>query len=519
MKRRELVAKTVTSSVFYYLLTGVMGFVTRKVFADYLGQDIIGLNGLMANVVSMLSLLELGISGSIAFSLYKPLQEHNDVQVKAIMMLFGKAYRIIGIVIAAVGVVFLPVLPLLVKTELPDQLVTRTYLLFLANTAATYLISYRRIIIQASEHDYINRNVDSIVFFVTSIFRILVIVLWKAYLLSLIISLVFCVIGNFYLHRKAGLAFPYLEDKSVAGKLDDDIKANIVKNVKALFVINIASYLVFGTDNILLSALINVSVVAVYSSYTTIITLVNSLFNNVFSYIIPNVGNYIVSESKENAYDLYKKVYFSNFVICCYTSVSMLVLMTPFIRDIWLDDTYIFELPIVAVLVFNNYSRYITKGSEAFRGAAGLYSPKPFVKYLALFEGLINLVFSIFFARTLGLGVLGVFFGTMVSTVVSTISVPWIIHRFLFERSQKYYWKQYFVYMFWFVVCSGVSVALYSLLETGSGIANFIIGAVISAVVTFVPLYLRFGKTEEGRWVLDIARSVIRKLRSRKEVS
>ena len=518
MKRQELAAKTVTTSVFYYILTGLAGFINRKVFDVYLGQELLGLNGLLSNVISMLGLLELGITGAVGFSLYKPLQEKDDEQVKAILVLFGRVYKIIGVLVAVLGTCLIPLLPYVVKADLPFSLVVQSYLLFLANTVATYLVSYRRIILQASERDYINKKVDSAVFLFSSLVRIVVIAVWRAYLVSLVINIVFCLAGNIILYKKAGQTFPLLDDKRIKGRIDDSVKAGIITNVKALFVINVASYLVFGTDNLLLSAFFGVTSVAVYSSYTMIISLVNSLFNNVFSYIMPNIGNYIVSEPKERSYQLFQNIYFSNFVICCYTSVAMLVLLNPFIKDIWLGEEYTFALPIVAILVFNNYSRFITKGTEAFRGAAGLYSPKPFVKYLALLEGVINILFSVLFAETLKIGVIGIFLGTTVSTLVSTVCVPWIVHKYLFTRSQRNYWKRYSIYLFWLAVCSVSSLAVYRLAETASGLANLIIGIAVSAALPFGILYLRFGRTEEGLWMIGIIRSFLGRIKRKQQI-
>ena len=48
-------------------------------------------------------------------------------------------------------------------------------------------------------------------------------------------------------------------------RLKKKLKDKIVYNVKALFVIKIASYCVVGTDNILLSAFADLTAVAIYS--------------------------------------------------------------------------------------------------------------------------------------------------------------------------------------------------------------------------------------------------------------
>ena len=75
--RKVMAAKNVFSAVMYYVVNSIIGFVNRKAFSIYLGSEIMGLNGLIISVISMLSLLELGVASSIGYSLYKPLQEEN----------------------------------------------------------------------------------------------------------------------------------------------------------------------------------------------------------------------------------------------------------------------------------------------------------------------------------------------------------------------------------------------------------------------------------------------------------
>ena len=64
--------------------------------------------GLFSNILSMLSLAELGIGGAIGFALYKPLAEDNKEKITTLMQFYGKAYKIIGIVVAIFGLVMMP---------------------------------------------------------------------------------------------------------------------------------------------------------------------------------------------------------------------------------------------------------------------------------------------------------------------------------------------------------------------------------------------------------------------------
>ena len=83
--RKKMAVMNVFSAIMYYVANSIIGFINRKVFTVYLGSELLGLNGLVVSVISMLSLLELGVASSIGYSLYKPLEEKNYGEVKAIM--------------------------------------------------------------------------------------------------------------------------------------------------------------------------------------------------------------------------------------------------------------------------------------------------------------------------------------------------------------------------------------------------------------------------------------------------
>ncbi|HFQ0348369.1 TPA: transporter, partial [Enterococcus faecium] len=83
-------------------------------FIYFLGAKYLGLNGLFTNILSFLSLAELGIGSSIIYSLYKPLAQKDESKVKALMNLYKKTYEFIGIFIGIVGVLIIPLLPLFI---------------------------------------------------------------------------------------------------------------------------------------------------------------------------------------------------------------------------------------------------------------------------------------------------------------------------------------------------------------------------------------------------------------------
>lgn len=510
--RKKMAVMNVFSAIMYYVANSIIGFINRKVFTVYLGSELLGLNGLVVSVISMLSLLELGVASSIGYSLYKPLEEKNYGEVKAIMQLFSRLYRYIGIAVAAIGLVLIPFLPFFVKTTINQNYVIAVYLIFLLDAVLSYFMAYRRTIIVSAQKDYINKNADTFLYIVTGILQIIIICVWKNYIASLIVKLVFTVLNNLYLYIKAGKMFPYLNDKNLHGKIEKEVKDKIVYNVKALFVIKIASYCVVGTDNILLSAFADLTAVAIYSGYTLIIGIINNLFNRSFGYITANIGNYLIGHNKEEIYQFYNKLNFLNYLITSYTSIALLVLLNEFIGKVWLGEDYVFPMAAVAVLVFNNYLRFCTQAAEAFRSAAGLYSPKPFVKYIALLEGGVNLVVSVALAYFAKMGIYGIFLGTSVSTIVSIVTVAWINYRFLFEKPLYQYFFDFFKYIILAISMGGLSLFIFNIAYTTHTVLNICSGLIISFIVPFGINFVIFGRSEEWKYFTGMIKTAYYKI-------
>ena len=76
--------KNMAFGVGSQMLSILMGFFTRWMFIALLGKEYLGVSGLFTNVLSLLSLANLGFDTAIIYSLYKPLAEGDMVLLKAI---------------------------------------------------------------------------------------------------------------------------------------------------------------------------------------------------------------------------------------------------------------------------------------------------------------------------------------------------------------------------------------------------------------------------------------------------
>lgn len=100
MGRVQAAVKNIAFGQIGNFITQILNFVLRTMFIHHLGDTLNGVNGLYTNMLSVLSMAELGIGTALNYSLYKPVARGDVEKVKSYMQLYKKAYRIIGIVIA-----------------------------------------------------------------------------------------------------------------------------------------------------------------------------------------------------------------------------------------------------------------------------------------------------------------------------------------------------------------------------------------------------------------------------------
>lgn len=117
--RTEYSLINIFTGLLGYVLNSIVGFICRIIFVRTLTADYLGISGLFTNILSMLSLAELGISSAITYALYKPIAENDKNKIASLMKFYQKAYAIIGLLVAIVGLAILPFLNFIIKSP-PD---------------------------------------------------------------------------------------------------------------------------------------------------------------------------------------------------------------------------------------------------------------------------------------------------------------------------------------------------------------------------------------------------------------
>lgn len=465
--RSKLAMLNTFFGIINQIVLAIVNIGIRKVMISTIGVEYLGVGGLFSNVLSLLSLTESGFGIAIVYKLYRPIA-NNDVNcLGQYLSFYSKVYKVIAGVVTGAGIIILPILPFVIKeTSIPMNEIYWYYILFLVNNVASYFIAYKTALLTAYQQNFYVMIINTVTTLIMAIFKIIALILLKNYIIYLLIVIVNTILINVVVSIFANKRYPYL--KELKGYvLAEEEKKNIYKDCKAIMFHKVAAYVLTGTDNLLISAFVNVVAVGLYSNYLIVINLINSTLTKLFDAIVPAFGNILATDGEKSAYESYEMVTFFCFLIQTFCTGMLLLLIQPFIQLVFGKDCLL-DTKTVFVLVLNFFFLGMRRPAGTMKSASGIFFQD---RYWALLEAVLNLVVSILCVQYMGL--FGIFVGTIVSGLcIPNLVGPYFLYRDVFRvKFKKYLLKnlEYYCLMF-------VSVfPIYSLISQHP-FANSIVG-------------------------------------------
>ncbi|MGQ3376824.1 lipopolysaccharide biosynthesis protein [Priestia endophytica] len=482
----------------------IVSFVSRLVFIRILSTEYLGLNGLFTTLLSILSLVELGVGPAMTYSLYKPLAEKNTEKVKSLMQLYKKAYTVIGIVVLVLGISLVPFLHLFIR-DMPDiPNIYLIYMMFVTNSAISYFFSYKRSLIITDQKRYIATYYRYTFFTILNIVQIGVLITTHSYILFLLCQIIATFTENIFVSRKANLMYPFLKEKNIF-KLDKSSTHEIFKNIKALVVHKLGGVVITSTDNLIISRFVGLSWVGLYSNYLLIINALNLVIAQVFSSITASVGNLGVTESKEKTNSIFNVVFFLNFWIYGFCSAVLISVINPFI-EIWIGKEYLLKESIVIVVILNFYLTGMRQSVLTFKEAMGLFW---YDRHKPIFESIINLVLSLILVKSLG--IVGVFIATSISTVTTCFWIePYVLYKYGLKVSVSSFFGKYLIYTLVTGITSIITLNIAQLMYKDS-IITLILSMLVSVSIPNIIFLLLFWKTKEFNFLYSLVKTLLNK--------
>lgn len=289
------------------VLTILLNFVVRTIFIHCLNEAYLSVNGLYSNILTVLSLAELGFGSAMVYRMYAPMAERAYSKTAALLHYYKNIYRAIGFVILGLGLCVVPFLDIIIKDKPDVPGLTLYYLIFLINTVISYwLSSYKASLFSADQKDYIKTNVQNVATIGQAAIQIALLLIFKKYFLYLLVQLCGTVFVNLYVAFLADKRYPEIASCRAA-ILDNSEKSQIKKDAEALVISRLGHVVLNGTDNIIISAVVGVLWVGRLSNYTLICDSVTSVLCQITAAITGSLGNYFATENRRSGYVIFKK--------------------------------------------------------------------------------------------------------------------------------------------------------------------------------------------------------------------
>lgn len=488
----------------YSLLSQIVGlfiaFLSKTVILRVLGKVYSGVGGLYGNILGILSLAEMGFGAAMAFALYKPVAEKNTEKIKSMLFLYKKTYRKIAVIVAVLGISLAPFLKYIINggEVIGYKKLTAYYLLYLFDMVSSYFFSYKYSVLYAEQKGYIYTNISVVWNIISNTFKIAGLILLESYAAYLAIGILISFIQKLHMNMLLNKRYPYLKER-YAEPLEKTDENEIRKNVKALIMHNIGGRMVNGTDNIIISAFINITVLGCVSFYTTVINALNSFVNTILGAAISSIGNIVATESREKQKDVIDKYVYVNSYLSGFTAVGVYVLISPFVEIIWGNELLISDT-IVFFLVFSVYLSYQLNCINNIKSAAGIFEQDKFVPIL---QSVINLVVSVILAGKIG--VAGVYIGTIVQAVAALLIKVNVTYKAMFGGGISEYLKRQLFHLFLTVISGIVCIGIkHFAFAEGVTVFRFAFAFIAVCVLTNAIFIFGLRNAKETKYFVDL---------------
>ena len=482
------------------LLSMILTFVGRAIFVRILAVEYLGITGLFADVLTMLSLADLGLGTAMAYSFYKPLAEKNENKIAALINFYKKIYYYIAIMVAIIGVGIVPFLDYIVNVENPIPHLEIYYLVMLTNTVVSYLFIYKSSIIIADQKGYIISKYEMWINALKLILQSIVLIISHSYFFYILVTVVTTITNNLIISTLANKLYPYIKHKVVLMALE---KKELLDNIKSVFLFKFSIVLLSGTNNIMISILVGTASVGLFTNYNTITMSLSSIVYIFFSSVTPSLGNLVVKEGPEKRHEIFKSMQMVSFWLGGVFVASTYILVQDFV-SLWVGNDYLLNEIELLMIALNFYLGIVLQPLWSFREATGLYMK---TKYIMLIAAVVNIILSIILGIYFGLaGILAANFIAKVSTYV------WFEPKILFKDFFNKKVMEYFIAHVMNLAMTFGVILLIKLLLSGINNNSFyvwVLEGIVCMVVINVIYFARYFKTKEFHSIYTKIKSML----------
>lgn len=486
-----------------YRLVALIGpFAIKTIIIKKIGMEYSGLNTIFNSILVVLNLANLGFSSSLVYTMYDAVAREDNEAICAMLNFFRKIYRLIGLVILAMGICVMPFLPQLVGEGVPPGAnLYVMWALYLSATVMDYvLFGYVNAIFSAYQREDTRLKIMVVRYIVQYALQIVILAVFADYYLYLITLPLMVIpnsLANYYAAKKQ---YPHIY---CAGTPSPEVKKAVYHRVKTLFAHKVGNTMLVNVDSIIISAFLGLSMQSLYSNYYYILTAVNGVVEIITNGCLAGIGNKLIVDSEDENHRTFLNLTYGWVALIGFCAACMLCLYQPFIGGVWIGEHGLLDQSVVVLLTFLFYSWMFRIMQQTYRDAAGLWTKdwmKPLLGMVLKLSVSLTLV-----PLTQHIG------GTLLPTalILLLLYFPWeaqVVYRHIFHRSWRVYLAQMVKYTLLTFVGAALCYACSLWLAPGHSLLTFLARlGIVCLIFPTVWIGATFRSTEfKAMWQLGI---------------
>ena len=405
--------KNAVVSTTYYLIIIVLSFFSRKLFFEYLGSEILGLNSTSQDILAFLNLSELGIGISVGFLLYKPLFEKDTEKIKEIITVQGWLYRKIALFIIGASCILMCFFPLIfAKSSLPLGYAYIMFSTILIGSVLAYFFNYRQILLNASQKNYKILRITKGMEAAKILGQMLVVTFTRnPFFWWIGVDLLSRILTTVFLDIVIRKEYPWLKINLAEGRELNKRNPEIIRKTKQVFFHRISEVAMANSSSPILYAFTTLTTVAFFGNYQVILNKISTLTRNLFSSTAAGIGDLVAEGNKKSEKRIFWELFDTKILIAGVVIISLYFLTQPFICA-WLSADYLLSKRFL-ILFLIMHGILMTRGTvDSFIAAHGMYQDI----WAPIAEACLNIGLSILFGHFWGLE--GIILGVVTSLVL-----------------------------------------------------------------------------------------------------
>lgn len=427
-RKKKLLLNTVTS-LLNELVTMICGFILPRLIISHFGSSVNGLVSSISHFLAFFALMDMGVGAVVRASLYKPLAEHDDIQISKVLISSRRFFRKIGILLVFYSVGLMVFFPFAVETNM-DSISTAVLVGAMALTSiAQFLfgVVYTQLL-SADQKSYVRLLTNCILTIVNTVFGVVLINMNASIvavkLAAAIIMLLKPLLLKLYVDRHYHLDFSL------------ELEGEPIKQKWNGFAQHIATYVLKHSDTLVLTLFSTLENVSIYNVYHLVTNGLQQAIEVLTSGMAALLGNMYARKEEKRLIET-----FGVFEWIIHTATTFMysmaaVLVLPFVKVYTLgvfDVNYL--VPGFAMLIiFANASYCLRMPYNIMIHAAGHFKE---TQMSAILEATINVLVSVALVNKYGL--VGVAIGTLVAMTYRTIYLACYLAKNILNRSLKYF--------------------------------------------------------------------------------